>query len=393
MDIIKNLESFNENELRHVADVMNVQVNTNESNDNIIKKLVHPIMTDYVYELLKNGVVVIPFLDAQQLKDIRMSFISTVFQFPEYISTTNPVLGGFAAFGNPSSFHNPFIRKLRKDVYKYLQKVLFKDYASVVNPSLKSEMLFDRMLLRKKGQNPLAESWHRDVCSKPPKSTLSKGDNILGGWLNLDDNNQFFSCVPGTHLDVELYDLTDGFDRFTKEQSKQLDQRKQKIKVKPGHIVLFYQHIAHEVLPNKAKNDMYRLFHGFRLTTSDKPLFESDYKKRKVFEDQAIPRLPSYQLPTMYSKNHQTFFTGLTKKKGEIIGKFKLPGQTEKSNLIWWSKDTFKDSILEEHERKWDKSKYLKVAREMKSLRQYNLPLYTPYTENEIILYTPQKIL
>ena len=42
---------------------------------------------------------------------------------------------------------------------------------------------------------------------------------------------------------------------------------------------------------------------------------------------------------------------------------------------------------------KWDKSKYLKVAREMKSLRQYNLPLYTPYTDNEIILYTPQKIL
>ena len=168
MDIIKNLESFNENELRHIAGIMNIQVNTNESNDNIIKKLVHPIMTDYVYELLKNGVVVIPFLDTQQLKDIRISFISTVFQFPEYISTTNPVLGGFAAFGNPSSFHNPFIRKLRKDVYKYLQKVLFKDYASVVNPSLKSEMLFDRMLLRKKGQNPLAESWHRDVCSKPP---------------------------------------------------------------------------------------------------------------------------------------------------------------------------------------------------------------------------------
>ena len=393
MDIIKNLESFNENELRHIAGIMNIQVNTNESNDNIIKKLVHPIMTDYVYELLKNGVVVIPFLDTQQLKDIRISFISTVFQFPEYISTTHPVLGGFAAFGNPSSFHNPFIRKLRKDVYKYLQKVLFKDYASVVNPSLKSEMLFDRMLLRKKGQNPLAESWHRDVCSKPPKSTLSKGDNILGGWLNLDDNNQFFSCVPGTHLDVELYDLTDGFDRFTKEQSKQLDQRKQKITVKPGHLVLFYQHIAHEVLPNKAKNDMYRLFHGFRLTTSDKQLFESDYKKRKVFEDQAIPRLPSYQLPTMYSKNHQTFFTGLTKKKGEIIGKFKLSGQTKKTNLIWWSKDTFKESILEEYERKWDKSKYLKVAREMKSLRQYNLPLYTPYTDNEIILYTPQKIL
>ena len=75
---------------------------------------------------------------------------------------------------------------------------LIKDIEAIVednyqaDPSLKSEMLFDRMLLRKKGQNPLAESWHRDVCSKPPKSTLSKGDNILGGWLNLDDNNQFF---------------------------------------------------------------------------------------------------------------------------------------------------------------------------------------------------------
>ena len=58
----------------------------------------------------------------------------------------------------------------------------------------------------------------------------------------------FFLAYLVQHLDVELYDLTDGFDRFTKEQSKQLDQRKQKITVKPGHLVLFYQHIAHEVL-------------------------------------------------------------------------------------------------------------------------------------------------
>ena len=391
MNIIRNLESFDENELQQIGNIMDIDISNVKSKNNIIKKLVSPIMTDYVYELLKNGIVVIPFLNKHELPNIRKKFKETVSKFPEYKDTTYPVLGGFAAFGNPASFHNPFIRKLRKDVYTYLLKVLFKDYASVDNSSLKSEMLFDRMLLRRKGQNPSVESWHRDVCARPPKSSLIKGDNILGGWLNLDNSNQYFSCIPGTHSGVELYSLTPGFATFNKEEVIELNKKRQKIKIPPGHLVIFFQHIIHEVLPNKAPNDMYRLFHGFRLTTSNKPLFENDYKKRKVFEDQAIPRLPSYQLPAMYSKNHQSCFTGLPKKKGQpLIGKFKLPGQTDKTNLIWWSEQTFKDNVLEEYKRGRDKLKYIKVEREMNSLKDYNLLLYTPYTDNEKLLYKPQ---
>jgi hypothetical protein len=345
-------------------------------------------------ELLKNGVVVIPFLDAKNLPNQRAFFHLAIDTFKEYIDVTHPVLGGFAAFGNPSSFHNVFVRQLREGVYEHVKNKLLRPYAQKVNLELRSEMLFDRMLLRRQGQNPTAESWHRDVCVKPPKSNLTKGDDILGGWLNLDNDNQFFSCVPGSHKDISLYDLTDGFATFPKDQTPVLQAHSQKILIPPGHLVIFYQYIAHEVLANKAKHDMYRLFHGFRLTMSDKALFEEDYARRRVFEDQAVPRLPSYQLPAMYSKNHQSMFTGLPKEAGDpLIGKFKLPGDTEKTNLIWWSIKTFKDVVLEEFARGRDGLKYIKVRREMKSLREYGLPLYSAYSGNEKALYRPQKLI
>ena len=66
-----------------------------------------------------------PVLDEQKLMRARHDFTRTLQAFPEYKrSLHNPdqtaggnplvyVLGGFAALGNPASFHNPFVREMR----------------------------------------------------------------------------------------------------------------------------------------------------------------------------------------------------------------------------------------------------------------------------------------
>jgi hypothetical protein len=58
--------------------------------------------------------------------------------------------------------------------------------------------------------------------------------------------------------------------------------------------------MVHEALGRAV---LYRLFHGFRLTTGT------------VFEDQALLRLPSFQLPAMYSANQGSAFPGLPSSK------------------------------------------------------------------------------
>ena len=61
----------------------------------------------------------------------------------------------------------------------------------------KLEQLFDRMMYCLPGTGPSAESWHRDEAKEAKDSDL-----LFGGWWNLDETDQIFSCVPKTHNDV-----------------------------------------------------------------------------------------------------------------------------------------------------------------------------------------------
>ena len=138
------------------------------------------------------GYTVIPLLD----HSINDRFLETLKKFPEITqNTTQYVLGGFSALGNPASFHNDLVRELRLQAHGPVQSVL----SEFADPGQKFEQIPDRMMFRPKGQVPTAESWHRD------ESKLAKpGDKIFGGWLNLDSKSQYFSCCPGTHLDPEV---------------------------------------------------------------------------------------------------------------------------------------------------------------------------------------------
>lgn len=355
----------------------------------------------HAVQLFHKGYVVIPVLDAKAVSIWRSELQAAIRSFPEYTTGASVlVLGGFAALGNAASFHHPAIRKKRGFVYDHVRATILRDYAIIMGQEedLKSELLFDRIMWRQKGQAPSRESWHRDVCVGAPQSTLQEGDNIFGGWLNLDDTEQYFSCVPGTHHDFQLHDLqTRGFATISKEQHDECRRRATMVTIPAGHALVFFQHLVHEVLPTKAKQDMYRMFHGFRVTTTNRPLFVQDYTTRGVFRDHALPRLPSFQLPPMYSANHGSAFLGITTHDdGTVYYKDKFhpaPGHAM-SNLIDWSAGTFRPHLLETKRHGKTGRAYQIVRRFMRSLREDGFgEMYPVYTDMEQALYVPAQLV
>lgn len=242
--------------------------------------------------------------DKQNLKNIRAMLDKECAGFQEYVkheSDQQYVLGGFSAFANPSSFHNPTVRILREwcmatviDVMKGL----------VTNKQTKLEQIIDRMMIRRKGLNPSKESWHRDEAP-----SIKTGDVVFGGWINLDSTPQYFSCIPRSHkvnssggggfvkIDAKTLKM------YNQKSSIKTNMTKTKVEIGPGDIIIFNENILHEVLPNKSKNDMYRLFLGWRLTKYKTPLIEDLENKLAL---QAVMPLKSNQIPPMYAKLHWT---------------------------------------------------------------------------------------
>lgn len=211
------------------------------------------------YDYLKRlGVAIIPVIKKEEIPGIRKEFINTLRNFPEYIrSPENPdkdsngnkllyVLGGFAALGNPASFHNDLVRNMRKRCRKAvipLFRELIDNYEDKeLRSKTKLEMLFDRMMYRNVGQAPSAESWHRDVI--PPKN-IEENDEIFGGWLNLDMTDQYFSCIPGSHLSISQKKLKPGFATIPPDQIESISEYRHKFIVPPGHMIIFPQYIIH----------------------------------------------------------------------------------------------------------------------------------------------------
>ena len=346
----------------------------------------------YSCELKSYGITVIPILKSASLrKKILKDIKKMMTTFPEYKRDKNNknltpdknkiiyVLGGFGAFGNPSSFHHPILRQLREWVMSkvipimhcYIRNCYPKDYKKY-----KFQQLIDRFSLRRKGTAPSKEAWHRDISPDQ-----SKGDIIFGGWLNLDENiTQYFSCIPGSHNDIEQDKLKAGFAIFPKKEHKNLNSIKKKIAVPPGHLIIFPQHIAHEVLSTKAKEDSYRLYIGWRLSKDKNPIQDI----HTVLDTQAVPRLPSNQKPPIYSNNHGSFFVD----KRIIID----PEKKFKQNLQEWSLGTFKDNIIERKVRGSGKKKgesYMTAHKHMNSLKDYGLKMYRKYKTNEKKIFIP----
>ena len=211
------------------------------------------------------------------------------------------------------------------------------------------------------GLAPSAESWHRD------EAELALPDDLLfGGWWTFDDEDQFFSCVPGSHVAVSG---NKGFALVKdKEQIKAYKQASAKVRIPPGSIIVFYERILHEVLAKKAPRTMLRQFLGWRLTKSDEPLYPIDAK----FKMQAVMPLKSNQTPPMFAKLHWTNWRD------------KIEDFTQKYIVDECQETRRVESGL----RKGDSHRI--VHQNMRSLEEYGLPLYAKYAKREVDMHRPR---
>jgi hypothetical protein len=197
-----------------------------------------------VERLERAGVTTLEVIPPKELKKYQRDFDATLLAFPEYRrdkddptldSEGNPlvyVAGGFAALGNPASFHNEFSRKLRIMGYQKM-KILMNEYASRlahVEKPYNLQALSDRMMFRQEGQQPSAEAWHRDVM---PPDKIEYEDEIFGGWINLDSIDQYFSCIPGSHTTEVQKTLNAGFATLTDAIAKIMHGEPPEDKIKP----------------------------------------------------------------------------------------------------------------------------------------------------------------
>jgi hypothetical protein len=293
--------------------------------------------------------------------EIRNMIDEEIESFPEFIEgASREPLGGFAAFGNPASFHNPTVRALRLDAYEQISPVLD---ALKPDDSYNKEAVIDRMMVRPAGASPSAESWHRDEAPNAANS-----DIVLGGWWNFDDAPSYLSCVKGSHKGVHGHK---GFALVSKEEAAKYSTQKILVEVPSGHILLFNEQLVHEVMAKKLKYKSYRLFLGWRITKEKDPLDKDLVPKLKA---QAAMQIKSAQEPPMYAKLH---WTNWVDKLNTFSENFKPQCR----------------SVMTVKSGKRKGESFNIVHRHMSSLEEYGFKKYPEYTESEIEILIPHHII
>jgi hypothetical protein len=346
--------------------------------------------------LLAEGVVVLE--DARITKKMeyyRRRFDSTLDSFPEFArpleNNARYVRGGFAALANPGSFHAPFIRELRAVCMSALMPLfsaVCREGPSVFKNANVACMM-DRMLFRRAGDVATPEYWHRDLSPTMPDGVLA----VFGGWINLDSEPQYFSCVPGTHSIITAtsrhFTLSSSsssgagdsiggksakkqrFDPYgfatvkDAEEKKRLKKESVTFTISPGGIVVFFESILHEVVARARAHDMRRLFLAHFLSEFSEVHYPADLPL--CLENQATPRLKSNQRPAMYPQADYMF----------------RHHDLQKWSLATMDPRTIDNDVRRRNMRENTTEILSIVHREPRSLRDCGLPMYPAYTERE----------
>jgi hypothetical protein len=335
--------------------------------------------------LFQDGVSVVPLLGQEKTRYYREQFKNI--RFPEFIDHDGLyVMGGFGAYGNPASFHNEVVRELRTETTPIMKQFFQKEFQdNFPEQTFYIQRLFDRMCVRKTGTSIPKETWHRDlnpmsmiISDKDKKEYTPRPDeHIFGGWVNLDDDPQYFSCALSTHTDNIIVKKGKSESGFVAHDTPTENIKTTKIAVPSGHAIVFYQKILHQVSPKKYSQDSFRQFQLFRISTIPEPLFPRETIEKWI-DDQATPLLPSGQHPPMFSANHSSvfLFRGNRNDPIEFSKKIHHSCLTDKTCMSGKNKD----------------KSYRVVHRFLISLREHNLPMYPPYTKEEKEILFPQRL-
>ena len=300
------------------------------------------------------------------------------------------VLGTFGALGNPSSFHNELVRKLRINIWRTVAGYLDKMY-----PDAYLQCIPDRFYIRKAKEtfgDPKKPSWHKDVSIPYTDSRIVPPNSdpvVFGGWTNLDsETDQWFSCLPGSQTGSQT---KKGFAKLTKEEAQAIESggRRGVIRViiPAHHCLLFNELLTHEVVYRKLPYDSVRLFTKYLI--SNVPINILGTQLEHLIEDQGV--LPLHidldkngkeivEIPAMYAPLHNT----------------------NNPHLIEQFAQQVRPEFREEYQRNAfgapEPNKRVYVKKHLPSLRATNR-MHRPYTEAEksyfkpVQLYPKRKIL
>lgn len=328
---------------------------------------------DFQQRLKARGYVVVPtpLANPKRLANVIAAFDAHLKSSPEFKDARpddpkwRPVLGGFAALGNPSSYHHRFVRLMREAMMAVLL-----DLDVLPTEGRLLEQVFDRLMMRFAGESPTAEGMHRDESPNAKDK-----DDIFGGWVNVDTTSQFFLCAPRTHLEVGSQNTGFAAIKDTAEVAR-LEPLFRSVEIPSGHCLVFYERLVHKVAKSPAQATMRRMFLGWRVTLHREPLF-GNKTTLKWIEDQAVPKIKSSQDPRVWPSCYGNF-----------------PRNFDR--LRDWSQDTFAPVCLHKHTIKSGArsgEQPMRVPATMKSLREYALPMHRAYDEHEIALLFPQREL
>ena len=305
-------------------------------------------------ELKLNGVSVYP-IAYEILQNFNIK--KYLYEQKEYISiddNTEFIISNFGAHGNPSSQHHPEVRDFRFGIFHFLKRELEND------PEFTGKYLQclpDRFSQR--FRKPSKEAWHKDVSIDYDIFTNSK---ILGGWANLDETDQFFSCIIGSHLEATP---GEGFAKLSADNKKLYKARKTLVRIPPGHAISFDEKITHEIADVKLIGVSRRLYMKYHISSDSKSAFDEDNIRRAI-QTQGLFQMNQWNSMPMYEKIHPMFWNAELVEFGKNIKPEFLAKPNKKGNIY--------------------------VQRYMISLLEAGIGMFPEYRQEEIEILFPVKM-
>lgn len=312
-------------------------------------------MANIAQELNLNGVTVYPVPEGLIENFNIPTYLAEQKEYVHIDENTQFVMSNFGAHGNPSSFHHPEVRYFRLSIFNFMKQSLQN------NDEYKDkylQLLPDRFSQRFK--KPSKEAWHRDASIE---YTDFPNSTILGGWVNLDKTDQFFSCIVGSHSEP---DPGEGFAKLSKDNAKSYKARKTIIRIPPGHGISFNEKIIHEIADVKLNGVSRRLYMKYHISSDSTSAFDVNVI-RTAIQTQGVFPMNKWTFMPIYDKIHVMFWN---------------------DQLVEFSKNIRPEFL----ETKPNKKGSIYVKRYMPSLLEAGVGMFPEYCEEEIQILFPQKM-
>jgi hypothetical protein len=311
-------------------------------------------MSTIAQELKTNGVSVYRIPDGLLQNFDIQKYLKEQKEYIDINDNTEFIISNFGAHGNPSSQHHPLVRDFRMEMFRFLKLSLESD-TEFSGKYL--QCLPDRFSQR--FRKPSKEAWHKDVSIDYSVFTNS---TILGGWANLDETDQFFSCIIGSHLEPAP---GEGFAALSKDNKKLYKSRKTLVRIPPGHAISFDEKVTHEIADVKLVGVSRRLYMKYHISSDSRSAFDVDIIHRAI-QTQGLFQMNQWNSMPMYEKIHPMFWNAELVEFGKNIKPVFLAKPNKKGNVY--------------------------VKRYMISLFEAGVGMFPEYREEEIAILFPVKM-